>query len=401
MKLFVTLSIILAGLGGRSAVDKALALRGGPELVALWAQLGSVIELIAGVAMAGVGTGLSVLVAQAAPGAHQRRLLRAALRAGLSVSVPAMIVVAALAVFRPRAVIDSGLSPALLVFGALVGCVAVAPAMLNSYWLGQQRRGAMLALALGSAAISLGAALVAPPRSILQALALAQAAPVLLTAVVLGREPARRASAAEARHAARQLLRYMPAGVAIGILSPGSMLAARSIVSGALSWHAAGELQALWRVSDWVGSLAAGVLSVYFLPRLSASAGTPRFALELRRAALATLLPSAAAFAMLLVWQRPVFSLLYDPSVELPDRTVALFFAGSLARIVAWVPLFALYATRRTLAIAAGEFLSLPLFAALLGVFASGLTLERAAAMWLTSYLAYGAFNLWALRRGG
>jgi len=51
-------------LAGRSIVDKILALRGGAELVALWAQLSSVIEMIAGVALAGVGAGLSVLVAQ-------------------------------------------------------------------------------------------------------------------------------------------------------------------------------------------------------------------------------------------------------------------------------------------------------------------------------------------------
>jgi hypothetical protein len=65
-KLLLTLAITAIGLAGRSAIDKILALRGGAELVALWAQLASVIEMIAGVALAGVGAGLSVLVAQTA-----------------------------------------------------------------------------------------------------------------------------------------------------------------------------------------------------------------------------------------------------------------------------------------------------------------------------------------------
>jgi len=96
--------------------------------------------------------------------------------------------------------------------------------------------------------------------------------------------------------------------------------------------------------------------------------------------------------------QEPILRLLYDRSFRIPDATVALFFAGSLVRIAAWVPLFALYAMRRTLAIVVGEFLSLPLFALLLAVSSSRLTLELAGILWLASYLAYGAFNLWAVR---
>jgi hypothetical protein len=65
-------------------------------------------------------------------------------------------------------------------------------------------------------------------------------------------------------------------------------------------------------------------------------------------------------------------------------------------RIAAWVPLFGLYAARRTIAITLGEVLSLPLFAALLALFAEGLSLERAGVLWLVSFAAYASFNLWA-----
>jgi hypothetical protein len=68
-------------------------------------------------------------------------------------------------------------------------------------------------------------------------------------------------------------------------------------------------------------------------------------------------------------------------------------------RIVAWLPLFALYALRRTRAIAVGELLSLPLFAVLVAAAGDRLSLELAAGFWLAAYIAYGAFNLWAARR--
>ena len=79
-KLALTFGIIAVGLAGRSALDKILALRGGAELVALWAQLSAVIEMVAAIASSGVGAGLSVLVAQTALRERQLLFLRRAAR---------------------------------------------------------------------------------------------------------------------------------------------------------------------------------------------------------------------------------------------------------------------------------------------------------------------------------
>ena len=87
-KLLLTIGIIALGLAGRSALDKILALRGGAELVAAWAQLASVMEMVASVATTGVGAGLSVLVAQTALAERQQLFLRRALRLGLAVTAP-------------------------------------------------------------------------------------------------------------------------------------------------------------------------------------------------------------------------------------------------------------------------------------------------------------------------
>jgi len=197
----------------------------------------------------------------------------------------------------------------------------------------------------------------------------------------------------------RGLRRYLLPGLTIGVLTPLAAVAARDIVSAAMSWHEVGLLQALWRVSDWVGNVAAGVMAVHFLPRLAAAHGTPRFAHELRRAAIVTILPSAAALAVIGALHRPVFSLLYDESFRMTDATVALFFAGTLARIASWLPLYALYAMRRTGPLVVGEFLSMPLFAALLAAYPRPMSLETAGALWLAAYVGYGVFNLWAVRR--
>jgi PST family polysaccharide transporter len=372
-----------------------LTLQGGPELVAFWAQLGSIIEVVAGIALVGVGTGLSVLVAQAEGPERQRELLHESLRLGLAISAPAMAAVIAMSLALPGTLAGHGPSPALVALAAAVGCIAVVPGMLGGYWLGQQRRGLMLAFAVVAAALQLAAVVVAPREQVLAALAVAQALPAL-AAVFLLRRP-QGTSAAEHTHAA--LRRYILPGLTIGVATPIAAVAVRDIVSGAMSWHEVGLLQALWRVSDWVGNVASGVMAVHFLPRLAAAHGTPRFAHELKRAALVTVLPSALALAVLGFFQRPLLALFYDGSFVVSYAAAGLFFAGTLARIASWLPLYALYAMRRTRSLAVGEFLSMPLFAALLAAYPGPLTLETAGALWLVAYAGYGVFNLWAVRR--
>jgi len=141
------------------------------------------------------------------------------------------------------------------------------------------------------------------------------------------------------------------------------------------------------------------MLSVYYLPRLAAAHPKNAVGAVARQAFIRIVLPSAALFVGIYIVHRPLLAALYDPSFVPSATAVALVLAGSLARIASWVPLAALYAMLRTRSIAAGELLSLPLFAALLALAGGRLTLELAGALWLTAFLVYGAFNLWAMRR--
>ncbi len=355
--------------------------------MALWAQLYSVIELVAGVALSGIGAGLSVLVAQA----HARRrteLLDEGMRLGLAVAFPVAVALATAAWIHPL-----GISPGAVTLACAAGWLAIGAGLLNSYWLGQEQRGRMLALAAGSAAVSLASAAVAPASLLLETLAVAQALPVLALLLVRPLFFGTRSTEYGV------LRRYVLPGVAIGILSPASLLASRAIVADALSWHDAGVLQALWRLSDWICAPAWGVLSVFYLPRLAAAQARNAVGAVAREAFVRTVSIAAALFALMFVFRQALLASLYDASFAPSAGAVALVFAGSLARIASWVPLAVLYATARTRSIAVGEVLSVPLFAALLAVGGSSLTLERAGAFWLVAYLVYGAFNLWAALR--
>lgn len=374
-------------------MDKILALRGGAELVALWAQLSSVFEMVAGVALAGVGAGLSVLVAQTHLQERQRLFLRRALYLGLAVSLPVGVATAVGGWRFSEALGGTRMLPQIVALAALAGWIAVVHGTVNGFWLGQQRRDLMLALAAASAAVALGAAALAPQAFLMEFIIISQAAP----AAVLLFVPHQASVPKRAEDHALQ--RYILPGLVIGILSPMSMLIARSLVADSLSWHESGVLQALWRISDWICGFASGVLALLYLPRFAAAYPERGLAPVMREAVNAVFLPSAVLFFLLFVFHRPLLALLYDPSFEASPTAAALVFAGSLVRIAAWIPLFALYAALRTRAIAIGEFLSLPLFALLIFTAGESLTLELVGALWLATYLAYGVFNFWAMRK--
>jgi PST family polysaccharide transporter len=350
---------------------------------------------VSGVALAGLGTGLAVYAARTSNVERRRELLREALKIGLALALPFAVAMGAFGYLRSDLVSGGKLGPGVLVLGAVVGWIAVIPGLVSNLWLGEQRRERMLALALATALLAILVAWLAPPGHVVALLAAAQAAPAAV-ALFIGR-PADKAGRFRSR--SHPLRRYLLPSLAIGLLSPASTLAARAVVGEALSWHEAGVLQGVWRVADWVCGFAGGVLSVHYLPQLAAARDRERFLAVLRTAALRTLVPSAIVFTAFIGLNRPLLAALYDETFRASTLAVALLFLGSLARIGAWVAMFGLYALRRTRALALGELLSLPLFAALTLAAGQHLTLERVGVFWLAAFCAYLAFNVAALRR--
>ncbi len=394
-------TIILIDLLGRAGLDKVLALAGGPTLVALWAQLQSVVELVGAVTMAGVLQGLTVLITQVNTSRDERCLLRGALMLGLGTSLAVALMVALaspeLAVWLTHGRIEKGL----FVLAALAGCITVVPATLNAYWLGKHQQQRMLVLALLSSLILLLVAASAWFGISLRGLIWVQ---TFLLAVLglaiwhyLHKLSQPRKEREQGREYFRKLVRFVPVGLTIGIMSPVSMLLVRGMLSGSISWNDVGFLQALWRSTEWVTATAAGVVSLIFLPRFSSTYGSARFRHEMLRAAVMVLIPAACLLLLIYFNQRFMLALLYDTRFVVSNQTAALIMLGSWIRIASWLFLFGLFSAHRTGLIMAGEILSLPLYALLLWLFADGMTLERTAWLYVVSYLVYLGFNAAAL----
>ena len=399
--------IILVDLLGRAGLDKVLALAGGPTMVALWAQLQSVVELVSAVTMAGVLQGLTVLITQVNTARDERSLLRDALKLGLGTSLAVALIVALaspeLAAWLARGRIETGL----FVLAALAGCVSVVPATLNAYWLGKHQQQRMLGLALLASLILLLVAGSAWFGISLRGLIWVQTLLLGIFGLVIWHYLRKLSQPKEqhehGREYFRKLVKFVPVGLAIGIMSPVSMLLVRGMLSGSISWNDVGFLQALWRSTEWVTATAAGVLSLIFLPRFSSTYGTARFKREMLRAGVMVLIPAACLLLLIYFNQRTLLAMLYDTRFVVSDQTAALIMLGGWIRIASWLFLFGLFSAHRTGLIMAGEILSLPLYALLLWLFADGMTLERTAWLYFASYLVYLVFNaaalLYSLRR--
>lgn len=394
-------AIILIDLFGRAGLDKVLALAGGPAIVALWAQLQSVVELVGAVTMAGVLQGLTVLITQVNEPRDERSLLRDALKLGLWTSLAVTLIVALaspeLAVWLTQKKIEADL----FLLAALTGCITVVPATLNAYWLGKHQQQRMLALALLTSVILLLVAASAWFGLSLRGLMWVQSLLVAVIGIVIWNYLRRLSQPGEehrnSREYFRKLVKFVPVGLAIGIMSPVSMLLVRGMLSGSLSWSDVGFLQALWRSTEWVTATAAGVLSLIFLPRFSSTYGSVRFKKEMTRAGMMVLIPAACLLLLIFFNQRAMLAALYDARFVVSDETAALIMLGSWIRIASWLFLFGLFAAHRTRLIVVGELVSLPLFALLLWLFAEGMTLERTALLYFVSYLVYLVFNAIAL----
>lgn len=397
--LLAALAIVLVGQLGRAGVDKLLALRHGPDVVAQWAQLQSVVELVSGVVLVGIGQGVTVLVAQSGDSGVQRQLLREALRGGLLLALACASLLLLLPASLVKRLLPGGEALSLLPVAALVGCLAVGAGLLIAFWQGLRQPPRILLLSLVATVPLVVAAWGLPGEGLAFSLLWIQGGVGLLLLLPL-LQVLRGASGVLPATLGRSLWRYLPVGLAIGVLSPGSVLLVRSVVSESLSWTDAGLLQAVWRYSEWVTVSVAGILALLFLPRLSAAAGTSRFAPELGRCALWVLTPAVLCLAILFAFQKPGLALLYDARFAVPARVVGLVMLGDVLRMAAWVLLFGLFATGRTRWITVGEFLSLPLYALLTAVLAQGMTLERAAGLYAMTYVVYLAFNAVALRVG-
>jgi len=386
------LLVVLTGIAGRAVIDKMLALQGGAEAIATYAQLSSLSDLVSSVSLAGIGVALVAAVARAAP-----HLQFAWLRASLFPSL-ALSGIAVLAVLPFMDVISGGVVPRGMEWQAqlaiLVGWLVVATTLVMSFLIGTGRPGWAVLWTAASFLPPLAALVIGPFDAASGNVLLGQGVfGSLATIGILVRQ-----SETVTWREMRQLIRFAPAGIAIGILSPVSMLLARTRIADASGWELVAQAQAVWRVNDWVQATAGGLLYIYFLPRLSAAATPAAFWKEMKRGAWTVVLPAGLVTSAIWAALPYLAAALYRQDMVPTRGDAALMLFGDWLRVVAWLFLYGLYARHAARAVTIGEFCSVPLFALILWFSILPNSLAGVGAAWAIAYCVYAVFNGLALR---
>jgi O-antigen/teichoic acid export membrane protein len=400
--MYLSMPTIAIGLIGRAAIDKFIALSGGPNLLGSWAQLQSVMDLVSGVAVAGVAPGLSVLVAQSAKNENQKNLLLTGIALGLGLGLPVLVSVVVFQLLTwnlsAHPWLKGWLLPSEWAFAAVAGWLSIGVSMLNAYLIGERRQHSIFWLAAFMSLSGIGVAAFAGQQNVIHAVLGFQAA---AGALVIGWSAWQLLRSSVSIHFVhfRELSVFALPSLAIGICSPLSFLIIRNCIGESLSTHDVGLIHALWRASDWVTVLASGVLSLYWLPRMAKASSSAELRILLRRAFYKVVVPSALALSILAWLSSSALKVLFTDKFELPFHVSILILGGDAVRILAWLFLFSLYACKATRLIAMGELLSLPLFASSLLLLGDSMTLTKIGAMWLLTYTIYAGFNAYAVAR--
>lgn len=380
--------VILIGVVGRAIIDSLVMRSAGAEGLGALSQLASMMTMIGDVSLAGIGV---ALISESArrPMINGPGLLRGAMFACLALSGLATLVVVPiyLLVVELPAPYRSEVP-----FAGLAGWMSLSTGMLATFLTATRRYRGAIAWSVGSAFPPVLMILLAPTPSPIRDVLIGFGVSGL-AAVVGILIWTRRCLDADLSW----LWRFAPSGIAIGFLSPLSMVLARSEIALHADWGVVAQATALWRVNEITVALAFGVLSLQWLPAFSVAAPAGTLWTAVRAAAMHVVLPAAIATLAIACAVPWIVDLLYRGQLEISMAAAVPLLAGDFLRIVSWLFLFGLYASGKARAVLIGEFMSVPLFAALVYLTAP-LTIEGIGIAWSAAFLAYAAFNAIAMR---
>lgn len=389
------LLIAVIGLIGRAILDKLLAIKGGPNLVADWAQILSLTELFIGPISAGVGIGLTALVSRTDCQIHRSDILQEAWRGFRYALLASGLCLLTIGILYSWHFPDKKSLWPILGAATIAGIAGAYLSLLNAWWSGkEERHRILLYVSCNATAIALTAGL-SSAEDILNNLIISQALiAIILLAFSIKNAPPK--PPIENKTALKnQIDQYLIAGMVIGLMSPLSLLVIRYLLDQYGPTGAAGLIQSVWRLSEWVATPAATILAVYFLPKFSQAAHDHSlFKQQIWQASRLLLTISALAYLILFLFQSSLQKFLYSEEFYVPPYLLGMFFIGDWLRIASWIILFSFYARSCIPYIVIGEFFSLPLIALILWLNSKNLTEINIAIIYLSTYIAYLIFNI-------
>jgi PST family polysaccharide transporter len=343
---------ILAGF----VVTKVIALRTGPETLALVGQFGGFAGMVTAFAGGGIVLGVTKYVAEYAADRERRNaLLATALRVTLASSVvmggAIVLLRAPLARWLLRSEAYAGVLALLGLSLPLLALNALLLAVMNGAKEVRRLVGLSIAGSVLTLLVSVAMVLAFGTFGALAALAAAQSAACLVTAAAARRSPWMRRSSFAApldRAMLRRLAGYSLMALATAVTLPLSGILIRGRLASAVSLQAAGYWQGVWQISDGYLLVVSTALSVYYLPRLSEITDPAELRREIAHG-YRIILPFTVASALAVYLLRgPIVRLLFARSFAPMEGLFTFQLVGDVLKIASWLLAYLMVARART-----------------------------------------------------
>lgn len=185
---------------------------------------------------------------------------------------------------------------------------------------------------------------------------------------------------------------YILMAVTSAMTVPLSLMAVRNILITQVGWEAAGQWQAVWKISEAYLGVITIALGTYYLPRLSSLTGVTAIKKEINHTAL-FILPIVALMALAVYLLRDfAISLLFTEEFRAARNLFAIQLSGDVIKIASWLYSYPMVSRGATKWFIGSEILFTVSFTVLTWFFVSSYAAIGANIAYLVNYIFYFLF---------
>lgn len=185
---------------------------------------------------------------------------------------------------------------------------------------------------------------------------------------------------------------YILMAVTSAMTVPLSLMAVRNILITQVGWEAAGQWQAVWKISEAYLGVITIALGTYYLPRLSSLTGVTAIKKEINHTAL-FILPIVALMALGVYLLRDfAISLLFTEEFRAARNLFAIQLSGDVIKIASWLYSYPMVSRGATKWFIGSEILFTASFTVLTWFFVSSYAAIGANIAYLVNYIFYFLF---------
>ncbi|GJA18764.1 O-antigen translocase [Aeromonas caviae] len=130
---------------------------------------------------------------------------------------------------------------------------------------------------------------------------------------------------------------YILMAITSALTVPTSIILIRNIITGQLGWDAAGQWQAVWKISEVYLGVVTTALGTYYLPKLSSLKNVNLISREVNKTAC-VIIPVVIFIAVCIYLLRDVvISLLFTEAFKNARELFAVQLTGDVVKIIAWL----------------------------------------------------------------